>query len=663
MFMPLEPVPATPGRGVSRPGAQPEPDCWEPVITRPDPLSLEEWLASGSDDGEPPDFCEDDLDPEGSALPWDEDLAAIVAGTDRIAADRAADAACLARPETAELAGAVLADEAEKRGPRGPGLPGSAERVPRVSSGPAGGFGAGECLDVAAGSAALHGFIERAVGSGARLAEASDDEVIGLITAADRVEASACSLKHEAVAELIRRRPAPGAVVVEGSGGMPEAYLDSAAAEVKWALAETRPAADQMLSLAWDLAVKLPRTRAAFREGRLRHSKVVIIARATAVLDAGEARQAEEQVLDQAPGLSPGQLGNAIKRAVKRVAPKKAKDRREHGAKNARVERWQEDSGNAGLAIREAPAPRVLAADQRVTWWARQLRAAGVEGGMDVLRARAALDLLLNYDSRPAAFRGTTPADDGVDHPAGPYQAPGTGPGSGGGIPAGFAGRNHLTVPLATLLGLADRPGELPGLGPVDPWLARDLALASAANPKTSWCLTVTDSRGRAAGHACARPEPRRQAPPGPDPPGFTVTRAGPGPPGGYDTWRFTTGIPGQRAWIFTIDPIPAGHCDHRYQAKRHDPGVKLRHLTQIRHATCTGPMCERPSGYADFEHNIPYEKGGRTCLCNTGPKCRHDHQLKQDPRWNVEQHLDGTFTWTTPSGRTYTSGPTEYPI
>jgi len=35
---------------VSRPGAQPEPDSpgpdgWEPVITRPDPVPLEEWLA------------------------------------------------------------------------------------------------------------------------------------------------------------------------------------------------------------------------------------------------------------------------------------------------------------------------------------------------------------------------------------------------------------------------------------------------------------------------------------------------------------------------------------------------------------------------------------------------------------------------------------------
>ncbi|HET9971680.1 MAG TPA: DUF222 domain-containing protein [Streptosporangiaceae bacterium] len=645
---------------------QAEPECWEPVITRPDPVSLEEWLAWDVDEDEPPGFDEDDLEPEGSGLPWDEDLAAIVAETDQVMAERAADAAYLGRPETAELAGAMLADEACRRGPRGPGLPGSAERIPGVSSGPAGGFGSAECLDTAPGSAALHGFIEKAVDS-SRLAEASDDEIIGLICAADRAEASACAVKHTAVAELLRRRPAPGAGVLEGAAGMPEAYLDSASAEVKWALAETRQAADGVASLAWDLEVKLPGTRALFRDGRLRHSKVVIIARATAVLDADEARQAEEQVLGQAPGLSPGQLRNAIKRAVKRVAPKKGKDRREHGAKNARVERWAEDSGNAGLAIREAPPARILAADQKITWWARQLRAAGVEGGMDVLRARAALDLLLNYDSRPAGLRGTAPAEDGADHPAGPYQAPGSGDSP---FPAGFAGRNHLTVPLATLLDLADRPGELPGLGPVDPWLTRDLAAASAANPTTSWCLSVTDSRGRAKGHACARPEPashaqkRKDQPPGgTDPPGFTLTRIGPGPPGGYGTWRFTTGVPGQRAWILTVDLIPAGHCDHRYQAKGHDPGVKLRHLTQIRHATCTGPMCERPSARADFEHNIPYEQGGRTCLCNTGPKCRYEHQLKQDPRWNVEQHPDGTFTWTTPSGRQYTTEPTEYPI
>ena len=65
------------------------------------------------------------------------------------------------------------------------------------------------------------------------------------------------------------------------------------------------------------------------------------------------------------------------------------------------MQRWEEDSGNAALMGRELPPAEVLAADQRITAWARQLRAAGLDGDMDVLRARAYLDILLGKDSRP----------------------------------------------------------------------------------------------------------------------------------------------------------------------------------------------------------------------------------------------------------------------
>ena len=100
------------------------------------------------------------------------------------------------------------------------------------------------------------------------------------------------------------------------------------------------------------------------------------------------------------------------------VAPEKAKERREAAAKDARVERWAEDSGNAALMGCELPPDEVLAADQRITAWAKELRKAGLEGGMDVLRARAFLDLLLGKDSRP---RQDTPGDG--SGPAGPGQA------------------------------------------------------------------------------------------------------------------------------------------------------------------------------------------------------------------------------------------------
>ena len=125
-------------------------------------------------------------------------------------------------------------------------------------------------------------------------------------------------------------------------------------------------------------------------------------------------------VLDRAGSLTPGGLRSAIQRAAIEVAPEKAKKRREHGARQARVERWPEASGNAGLAGRELPPAEVLAADQRVTWWARQLKKAGLEGGMDQLRARAFLDILLGVDSRslasgPSCPPGNrTPAPDGA---------------------------------------------------------------------------------------------------------------------------------------------------------------------------------------------------------------------------------------------------------
>src|SRR6185312_11894422 len=113
------------------------------------------------------------------------------------------------------------------------------------------------------------------------------------------------------------------------------------------------------------------------------------------------------------------------------------------------------------------------------------------------------------------------PRAPGAAGTAGRDGAAGAGPGPAGGAAGGFAGRVTLTVPLGTAAGRADRPGELAGHGPVDPWLARDLAAAAARNPKTTWCVTVTDEHGHAVGHGCARPAPnshRKRAGPGPPP-------------------------------------------------------------------------------------------------------------------------------------------------
>ena len=447
----------------------------------------EDWLAwceaveeqLGPDEDEPED-----------AAPWDVDIDALIAECREITAEEAALAARAARRGLP--GGTPVAD-----GRRGPGQPGSAARRPGEFASRAAGFGAGMVLDTMPGCGALAGFAAEAAGDDDRYAGACDDEVAGAVAAWDRVEAYAAARKCAAVAEFIRRRPRPGCPL-EGPAQLPESWDESITAEVAGVLAESRHAADAMLDLAHDLEVKLPGTRAAFRDGILRQSKVAIIVRACAVLDPAEARAAERLVLDRAGRLTPGALRAAIARAVMEVAPKKAKKRREVAAKFARVERWAEDSGNAALAGRELPPDEVFAVEQRIAWWAGELKTAGLEGGTDEIRARALLDLLLGVDSRPGH--------------------------AGAAAPGGFAGRVTLTVPLATAAGLADRPGEIPGIGPIDPWLARDLAAAAARNPTTTWCVTVTDGQGHAVGHGCARPEPKRhrkRAGPG--------TRDGPG--------------------------------------------------------------------------------------------------------------------------------------
>jgi hypothetical protein len=209
----------------------------------------------------------------------------------------------------------------------------------------------------------------------------------------------------------------------------------------------------------------------------LTRDKAAIIAWSTALLDPAETRAAEAMVVGRAGSLTPAALRAAIKLAVVQVNPEKAKQRREQMAQRTRVERWTEDSGNAGLAGRELPTAEVLAADQRVTAWAKELRKAGLEAGMDALRARAYLDILLGIDSRPLGRRpdGTRGQDgDGGTGGGGSGGRP-LNPGPGGSSPhevsapvpggaptgvirPGFVGRVTPIIPEATLL---DRPTGL----------------------------------------------------------------------------------------------------------------------------------------------------------------------------------------------------------
>ena len=227
-----------------------------------------------------------------------------------------------------------------------------------------------------------------------------------------------------------------------------------------------------------------------------------------------------------------------------------------------------------------------------------------------------------------------------------------------------------------------------------DPALARDLAAAAARDPRSTWCVTVTGPDSRPVAHGCGRPPPRgkprhggkpgqedtqtdrqdQAARDGPARDGPADDHSGTGPEiirlniadligtTGTISTIGTTGTSATGDMEFELENL-AGPCDHKFEAKGHDPGVKLRHLTGILNACCTSPPCRRPHETSDYEHSTPCEQGGRTCLCQAGPVCRHDHRAKQAPGWHLEPGENrGWFRWTTPSGRTYLSRPTQYP-
>jgi hypothetical protein len=165
--------------------------------------------------------------------------------------------------------------------------------------------------------------------------------------------------------------------------------------------------------------------------------------------------------------------------------------------------------------------------------------------------------------------------------------------------------------------------------------------------------------------------QPRPGAPPGAPPGDWDLAPRTPGaPPGDWDlaprtpgdadgAWALT--LPGGRELTLRLDAVPTHDCNHQYQANAYQPGRRLRRLVQARDRECTFPPCSRPAHQSDFEHAIPYDKGGRTCACNAGARSRRCHQVKQSPGWQVTQPKPGWHQWQTPTGRVYTQEPWRY--
>jgi hypothetical protein len=466
------------------------------------------------------------------------------------------------------------------------------------------------------------------------LGELSDDELIGVLAAARRVQSWQAELELAAASELDARRAGP-----DGREGE---HVDD---ELAAALTLTGRSAQALLELARQLE-RLPCTRALLAAGAIDRPRAAVIASHLSLLDDADAAAVDAAVAARAAAMTTGQLGQACHRAVIAHDPDAYQRRKKQAEQSARVECWAEASGTAAIAGRDLPRWVVVCGDKNLDADARWLAAHGADASHDQLRG-AALSARLTGQPLTAFLPATTPGT--PDGPVGPGTPDGPGawpPAFGGPAPSPFPGPDggtgwlngvNLTMPVTAWLGLTGRPGEISGTGaagPADAGTCRQLADVLARSPKTRWCITLTDPDGRAVAHGCAR--------------------AGPGPPGSD-----------QRAWLATVTiiPIETGTCAHRDETAGYRPSAKLRHKVKIRSPRCGFPGCRRPAWRCDDDHTIPYHQGGRTCECNVHPLCRHHHQCKQAPGWHLDQPEPGVLVWTTPSGRQYTITPEPHPV
>jgi hypothetical protein len=410
---------------------------------------------------------------------------------------------------------------------------------------------------------------------GTGLAGCSDDQLLGIISAARRMTARAEWTSMAAIAEFARRRR-------DRSGPSGAFAADELAFEMHLA---PQSAAGQM-DYADTVAARLPKTFAALAAGLIHPVHLRIVEDETRVLSEQDAAKADAILSQQAPGMTYGELRYAAHKLILKLDPEAAKKRKEAAKQDAHVRRFREDSGNAGMVARELPSDEVLASWQHVEQRALDLRAAGLPGTLQELRVRAYLDLLQERDSRnqPA---GPVPASGGAGQASGPDQPPpdgeqpGHGPhgpdgpdsddgpagpdsddGAGGpGGPAPMPGPATgpsvaalvtITIPWTTQQGQCDTPGEAGGFGLLDGDDARDLAAAAARHPRTRWCVTALNPDGTAAAHACL---PGRHPPPGTGAPGS-------GPPG--SPLALTT----------PLIPLARGPCDHAHAEIGYHPAA-----------------------------------------------------------------------------------------
>jgi hypothetical protein len=82
------------------------------------------------------------------------------------------------------------------------------------------------------------------------------------------------------------------------------------------------------------------------------------------------------------------------------------------------------------------------------------------------------------------------------------------------------------------------------------------------------------------------------------------------------------------------------------------------RRAARIRDRGCVFPGCHAPVRWTDLHHVQHWRHGGTTDLQNLACLCRTHHRIVHSNGWAMARGPDGSWEFTTPTGRTLTSHP-----
>jgi len=348
----------------------------------------------------------------------------------------------------------------------------------------------------------------------------------------------------EAVSELVND-PEPDQQVI----------FDTTATEVSAALSLTRRASEVQVDLASSLCVRLPQVWEALSEGMIDLARARVVADQTSHLPRDLARQVCGSALEQASSQTTGQLRGWIQRLIISVDPASAQDRYEQKLRERRIICEPTDAGTANLSGLDLPADTANRAMRRINRLAHTAKRNGDCRCIDQIRADIYLDLLTGN-------QGATGSDRAVV---------------------------DIRADLTTLLGYDEKPGEIPGWGPVIADVLRQIIDQSHDGE-----------------------------------------------------WRF--GIRDQDWLLGAV-------------TTRRRPSTAQQRYVEVRDPECVFPTCRFDSIQSDLDHQHPWAHHHRTTIQELEPLCRYHHRQKHG-NWKLSRTRAGTYTWTSPLGHTYTTGP-----